>query len=101
MKAYEHESIPVAIHAMTELLDKQKIAEQAGETAFLSRQMISIDLMLTHARLGKLYSETGQADLSAEHFTEALKYAKAHGNLGITNQEMLMNFVAQIDKGAR
>ena len=100
-KAYEHESVPVAIYAMTELLDKQKTAEQVGETAFESRHMISIDLMLTHARLAKLYSEAGQTNLSAQHFAEALRYARADSNLAVTNQNTLMDFVAKIDRGAK
>ncbi len=100
-KAYEHESVPVAIYAMTELLDKQTAAEQVGETAFESKRMISIDLMLTHARLAKLYSEAGQTNLNAQHLAEALRYARADSNLVITNEETLMDFVAKVDKGAR
>lgn len=100
-KAYEHDSVPVAIYAMTELLDKQKAAEQIGETAFESRQMISIDLMLTHARLAKLYGEVGQTNLSRQHIAEALRYAKSDSNLAITNRDSLMVFVAKIDEGAK
>ena len=100
-KAYQHESLPVAIYALTELLDKQKAAEQIGETAFMSKQIISIDLMLTHARLAKLYTEAGQTNLSEQHFTEALNYAKADSKLTITNRETLMDFVAKIDKGTK
>ncbi|HEX3889298.1 MAG TPA: hypothetical protein VHX90_00485, partial [Verrucomicrobiae bacterium] len=88
--AYQHESIPVAIYALTELLDKQKTAEQIGETPFISRQIISIDLMLTHARLAKLYAEAGQTNLSVQHIDEALNYAKADNKLTITNQDELM-----------
>lgn len=99
-KAYHHESIPVAVYAMTELLDKQKAAEQIGQTAFMSRQMISIDLMLTHARLAKLYAEVGQTNLSAKHIEQALSYAKIDSKLTITNRVGLMDFVAKIDKGA-
>ena len=101
MKAYQHDSVPVAIYALTEVLDKQKVAEQFGETPLLSKQMISIDLMLTHARLAKLYAEAGQTNLSAQHIDEALRYAKVDRNLEITNQDELMDFVAKIDKGAR
>jgi hypothetical protein len=100
-QAYQHETIPVAIYALTELLDKQKAAELIGETTFMSKQIISIDLMLTHARLAKLYAEAGQTNLSERHFTEALNYAKADSKLTITNRETLMDFVAKIDKGAR
>lgn len=101
MKAYQHDSVPVAIYALTEVLDKLKAAEQLGETPLLSKQIISIDLMLTHARLAKLYAEAGQTNLSARHIDEALRYAKVDSNLEITNQDELMDFVAKIDKGAR
>lgn len=101
LKAYQHESIPVAIYAMTELLDKQKAAEQVGGTAFMSKQMISIDLMLTHTRLAKLYTAAGQTNLSAEHIEQALSYAKTDRGLTITNRDGLMDFVAKVDKGVQ
>jgi hypothetical protein len=101
MKAYQHDSVPVAIYALTEVLDRQKAAEQTGETPLFSKQILSIDLMLTHARLAKLYAEAGQTNLSAQHFDEALRYAKLDSNLEITNQDELMGFLAKIDKGAR
>jgi len=100
-KAYQHESLPVAIYALTELLDKQMAAEQIGETAFMSKQVISIDLMLTHARLAKLYAEAGQTNSCEQHFIEALNCAKADSKLAITNRETLMDFLAKIDKGAK
>lgn len=100
-KAYNQESVPVAIYAMTELLDRQQAAEKAGETAFLSRQIIATDLMLTHARLAKLYGAAAQPNMITQHITEALRYAKIDTNLAITNQDTLMSFLARIDKGAK
>jgi hypothetical protein len=97
-KAYQHESKPVAIYALTELLDKQ---QAVGETSFFSRQEISVDLILTHARLAKLYDDVGQTNLSALHITEALRYASANSNLAISNQDSLVDFVAKIDKGSK
>jgi|SRR5208282_1412001 len=99
--AYQHENAPVAIYALTEVLDKQKAAERIGETAFISKQIISIDLMLTHARLAKLYAQVGQTNLSAQHIEEALDYARTDSKLAITNKDTLMDFVAKIDKGTR
>ncbi|MEI8291026.1 MAG: hypothetical protein WCH99_16295 [Verrucomicrobiota bacterium] len=99
-QAYKHEIIPVAIYAMSELADKLKAAEQTG-TQYMSRQMLSFDLMLAHARLGKLYGQAGQTNLNAEHVAEALRYAKTGSNPAITNSAMLMDLVARIDKGAR
>ena len=101
IQAYKHESVPVAIYAMTELLQRQKAAEQIGETPFLSKQIMSVDLMLTHARLAKLYGEAGETNLSEQHFAEALHYAEADGKPAITNRDTLMGFVEKIDKGAR
>jgi len=100
-KAYEHETAPVAIYAMTELLDKQKALDETGGNALVSRKMISIDLVLTHGRLAKLYGETGAANLSAQHVAEALHYAQSDRNLGVTNRDALMDFVAQTDNGAK
>ena len=96
MQAYQHDSVPVAIYAMTELLNEQKAAEQNWGTAFPGKHIVSLDLMFTHARLAKLYAEAGQTNLSAEHIAEALQYDK-----GITNQDELMDFVSKVDKGVR
>jgi hypothetical protein len=100
-QAYQHETIPVAIYSLSEYLDKLKAAEQAGETPFVSSQILSIDMMLTHARLAKLYEQTGQTNLSEQHFSEALGCAKADGKLTIKNRDALLDFVAKIDKGAK
>jgi hypothetical protein len=100
-QAYQHESIPVAIYSLSEYLEKLKAAEQAGATPFVSSQILSIDMMLTHARLAKLYDQTGQTNLSEQHFSEALDCAKADSKLTITNRDALMEFVAKIDKGAK
>jgi hypothetical protein len=101
-QAYLHESAPVAIYALTQALNKEKEAEQLGGTPFMSKQIISVDLLLTHARLAKLYAQTGQTNLSSQHFEEALNYAKTEGKLQtITNQAALLDFVAKIDKGVK
>ena len=101
-QAYQNENISVAIYALTQALDKEKEAEQFGETRFMSKQIISIDLLLTHTRLAKLYAQVGETNLSSQHFEEALNYAKSEGKLqAITNQVTLMDFVAKIDKGAK
>ncbi|MEI6195224.1 MAG: hypothetical protein WCS42_12935 [Verrucomicrobiota bacterium] len=99
--AYQHESRPVAIYALTELLDKQNATDHIGETAFMSKQIISIDLMLTHARLAKLYAEDGQTNLSEQHFNEAINCAKVGKKSTITNRDTLMDFVTKIDRGAK
>jgi hypothetical protein len=100
-QAYQHESIPVAIYALSVSLDKMKEAAQIGETRLLSKEILATDLMLTHARLAKLYEQTGQSDVAAQHLNEALNYAKAGRQTWITNRDSLMNFVAKLDKVAR
>jgi hypothetical protein len=42
----------------------------------------------------------GQTNLSARHIEEALHYARAANELGITNQDTLMDFVAGADRAA-
>jgi hypothetical protein len=68
-----------------------------GNTNFLDKKIMAIDMMLTHARLAKLYAETGQTNLSEQHIAEALNYAKDGIRL-ITNEVVLMDFVAKLDK---
>jgi len=95
-KAYQHDSVPVAIHAMTELLNEQKAAEKNWGTAFLGKHIVSMDLMFTHARLAKLYAEAGQTNLSEQHISEALQCDRE-----FTNRDELMDFVSKVDKGAK
>src|SRR5476649_2784422 len=47
-RAYQQESSPVAIYALTEILDRQTEFEQISNNSFSNKRMISIDLMLTH-----------------------------------------------------
>jgi hypothetical protein len=100
-RAYQHESNSVGIYALSKALDMEKEAEQFGETPYINKHILSIDMMLTHARLAKLYDQAGQTNLSEQHFIEAGNCAKADSNLTITNREELMDFVAKIDKGAK
>ena len=101
-QAYQHESSLVGIYAQTEALDKLKDAKQYGLAPFMSAQMVSFDMMLTHARLAKLYAETGQTNLSAQHFADALTCAKETDNgQGITNESALMELVTKIDKAVK
>jgi len=56
-------------------------------------------MTLTHARLAKLYAETGQTNLSEQHINEALNWAKeGHIFQWITNKSTLMELVPKFDK---
>jgi hypothetical protein len=105
-EAYEHESSPVAIYALTQSLDRLTECEQsptnftiAGEPFFVSKQQFAFYMMTTHARLAKLYSETGQTNLSVQHIAEALSYAKEGGKYyAVTNDPALMEFISKSAK---
>lgn len=98
--AYKHESKPVAIYALSEHLLALKKAKEIPENArLLNDRGLYLDLMLTHARVGKLYAETEQTNLSAQHFSEALKCAKEAGDgASITNQTSLQEMVDRLDR---
>ncbi len=98
--AYKHESKPVAIYALSEYLLALKKAEDIPENVRLVNDRgFYLDLMLAHARLGRLYAETEQTNLSGEHFSEALRCAR-EPNQAITNQASLLEFVDRIDRNA-
>ena len=102
-EAYKHESKPVAIYALSQLLNTLRKAEEISENAFfLPKREISVDMMLAHARLAKLYAETGETNQSAQHVAEALSCAAKSGTCQtITNQAALAEFVAKIDQKSR
>ena len=107
-KAYQHEDRPVAIYALTDYLTSLQEAESNGihDQIFLPDTELQRCLMLTHARLAKLLVDSGHADASAAHVTEALKYAQETGKDGraiarfasITNATQLFDFVSKFDQ---
>ncbi len=59
--AYKHESKPVAIYALSEHLLALKRAKDIPVNArLLNDRGLYLELMLTHARVAKLYAETEQ-----------------------------------------
>jgi hypothetical protein len=101
--AYQHESPPVAIYALSQYLDTLKKTEElAGENAvFMTKSGINFDTMLAHARLAKVYAAAGQSDRSAQQIAAALERANRDQKLrGITNEPALTEIVARIDKRA-
>ena len=108
-EAYQQESSPVAIYALTQSLDRLKECEQsptnftiAGEPFFMSKQQFAFYMMTTHARLARLYSETGQTNLNVQHVAEALSYAKEGGKYyAVTNDPALMEFISKPEKSAQ
>lgn len=100
-EAYQRESPAVAIYSMNEALDKLEDAKRFGLSPFMNQRMIAFDLMLTHARLTRLYTETDQTNRSAQNLAEALGYAKTDSNLAITNESTLMDFVAKIGRNVK
>lgn len=100
-EACRHESPPIAIYALNEALNRLEEAKHFGASPFMSEPMVALDLMLTHARLARLYSETGQTNLSSSHLAEALSYAKTRSNLAITNESTLMDFVSKVGENVK
>ena len=101
-EAYKHESPPVAIYALSQSLKKIKEAQQFEANPLFAKPFLSDEMMLAHARLAKLYAQTGETNLAAQHITEALQCAKESGHASwFTNSDALMRFVAKIDHGAK
>jgi hypothetical protein len=107
-QAYQLESGPVAIYALTDALDKMKLCGQfpggftiPGEPRFRSGPPFALDMMLVHGRLAKLYDLTGNTNLSAQHLAAALDYAQAGGEPTVTNRATLLAFVAKADAGLK
>jgi hypothetical protein len=101
--AYQHESPQIAIYALSQYLETlKKTEEMAGENAvFMTKSGINFDTMLARARLARVYAAAGQPDRSALHIAEALKRASQDLRLQtITNESLLTEIVASIDKGA-
>lgn len=100
-QAYRHESKPVAIYALSEYANMLKKTHEMPENPrLMTRRMLAFDLTLAHARLAKLYAETGETQLSAQHVTEALAYAQKSSAAGITNQTGLAELIDRLDQKA-
>ena len=100
-EAYQHESIPVAIYALAEALDRLKTAEDFGVTPYMTKQTMAFDGLMLHGRLAKLYMVIGQTNLSEQQVSGAIICAKdIPACRAITNQVALMKLIAKADKGA-
>ena len=107
-KAYQHEDRPVAIYALTDYLTSLQEAESSGthDQIFLPDTELQRCLMFTHARLARLLADSGGADASAAHITEALRYAQETGKdtrtiarfTSITNATQLFDVVSKFDQ---
>jgi hypothetical protein len=96
-EAYKHNSPPVAIYALNLYLDSLKKAEEMGG-GLLTGGDLSFTVMLAHARLAKVYAESGQFDLSTQHVAIALARATQDRKFrAITNAASLAEIVARLD----
>lgn len=99
--AYRHESKPVAIYALSQYVKQLKQVEEMPDNPHLmTGRMLAFDLTLAHARLARLYAETGETNLSAQHLTHALAYAQKSPAAGITNQTGLAELIDKLDRQA-
>ncbi len=101
--AYRHETKAVAIDELSQYLAAlQKAEDTPGLAAYMPKGGLSSDMMLTHARLAKLYAETNQPGLSTQQIAQALECAKTAGPWSsATNWTVLEQRVARIDRNAR
>jgi hypothetical protein len=82
-------------------MELKKAEEMPGCTGLIPKDAILLDMMLTHARLAKLYADTDQANLSLQHVNEALACARSADKWSsVTNQTSLQALVDRIDHGA-
>jgi hypothetical protein len=102
--AYQQETPQVAIYALSQYLDRLKKAEEIGgdNAVFMTKNGLNFDTMLAHARLAKVYAAAGQSDRSTRQIAEALRRARQDRKLqAITNETVLTEIVARMDKSAR
>jgi hypothetical protein len=103
--AYQHESQPIAVYALSQYLASLKEAENeigGSNPVLLTRMDIHFDQMLTHARLAKSYAAMGRSELSQQHLADALKCAALEPKLeSITNQAVLTEILAKVDQRAK
>jgi hypothetical protein len=100
-QAYQHESSPVAIYALSEALGKLKTAEDFGATPVYTKQMMAFDGLMLHGRLARLYLIAGQTNSCEQQVADALKCAQdIPACRAITNQMALMELIAKADRKA-
>jgi hypothetical protein len=101
--AYRHETKPVAIYELSQYLAAlQKAEDSPGLAAYMPKGGLRSDMMLTHARLAKLYAATDQPSLSTQHIAQALECAKTAGPWSsVKNWTALEQRVARIDRNAK
>src|ERR1051326_2825366 len=97
-RAYGVESTQVKIYALSQFLITLEHEKKLSDKPIGRRRTNSIDMIVTHGRLAKLYAETGETRLSAQHVEEAVSCAAEIQYTNITDQVTLAEFVAKMDK---
>jgi hypothetical protein len=98
-QAYQHESSPVAIYALSAAVERLKSAEDFGATTLYTKEMMAFDGVMLHGRLARLYLAAGETNSCEDHVAEALKRAQNIPALQtVTNQTALMELIAKADR---
>ena len=91
--AYQTESKPVAIFALSEYLANAERL-RGKSRSFVATTDSPFWMLQAHALLARLYAESGESKLSAQHLEMALGFARATGTYPLmTNQASLWDFI--------
>lgn len=99
LDAYLNEPVSVKIYALSQYLITLEQAKKLSKNplSMYDKRIVARIMMETHGRLAKLYSETGETNLSEQQVKEALQCAAEAGDLTVTNQTTLAESVAKLD----
>jgi hypothetical protein len=103
--AYFHQSPEVAVWALEHFCTAvEKVIEQRGSVADSKAFVLlspEYDLTFSHARLGKLYGQMGDAGKSQYHFDQAVLHAKAANLKAINTKEDCLKYLEAMDSKAQ
>ena len=93
LDSYQTESRPVAIYVLKEYLDNAERLRGRSNSYIITTESRD-GMMHMHAMLARLYADSGETNLSAEHLKTALEYAKGTGDHpAVTNQATLWDLI--------
>ncbi len=97
-KAYQRESAPVAVYALTQDVATLRMEEEPNAAATQFQMEVERRLTLDHTRLAKLLAVNGATTESANQVALALKCAQKSGRFAtITTEAQLTDLVADCD----
>ncbi|MFO7869874.1 MAG: hypothetical protein R6V03_00370 [Kiritimatiellia bacterium] len=93
-QAYYHEEPEVAAWALKDYIS---MANEYSSNQFVEPVDTEYYVLLSHARLARIYKQLGQREKREKHLTQALEYSGEYAPKSVSNQQSLSSWLDMAD----